>query len=151
MSQSLSKLYVHIIFRIKNSSITIGREIEDELYAYIASIAKDNDSVPILINGEKDHVHILCLMSKNISLADLIEEVKRHSSRWIKTKNKKYKLFRWQGGYSGFSVSKSLVEKTKKYIREQKEHHKKKSYKEELLEFLKVYGVDFDLRYLWDD
>lgn len=114
MSQSLSKIYVHIIFRIRKTSALIDREIENELYAYLASIAKDNDSPPIKINGEKDHVHILCIMSKNISLADLVEQVKKHSSRWIKTKNKKYKLFKWQGGYAGFSVSKSQVEKTKK-------------------------------------
>jgi len=151
MSQSLSKLYVQIIFHIKNSSVTIGREIEDELYAYLASIVKDNDSKPIIINGVKDHIHVLCIMSKNISLADLVEKIKGKSSRWIKTRNKKYVLFRWQGGYSGFSVSKSLVEKTKKYIREQKEHHKKKSSKEELVEFLKLYDVDYDLRYLLED
>ena len=70
MSQSLSKLYVQIIFHVKNSSITIEREIEDELYAYMASILKDNGSTPIIINGVKDHVHVLCIMSKNISLAD---------------------------------------------------------------------------------
>ena len=148
MSQSLSKLYVHIIYHIKNSSAKIGREIEDELYAYMASILKDNDSIPILINGEKEHVHILCIMSKNISLAKLVEKVKGQSSRWINTK---YKLFKWQGGYAGFSVSQSLVQKTTQYIRKQKEHHKSKSYKEELIEFLKLYGVDYDSSYLWDD
>ena len=151
MSQSLSKLYVHIIFHIKYSSISIEKEIENELYAYQASIIKDNDSTPILINGEKEHVHILCIISKNISLADLVEEIKKHSSRWIKTRNIKYKRFGWQGGYSGFSVSQSLLEKTKKYIKDQKEHHKKKSYKEELIEFLKMYNVDYDPRYLWYD
>ena len=123
MSQSLSGMYVHIIFHIKNSSPVIDREIENELYAYLASIANDNDSPAIKINGEKDHVHILCIMSKNISLADLVEEVKKHSSRWIKTRNKKYKLFKWQGGYAGFSVSKSQIGKTKKYISEQKEDY----------------------------
>jgi putative transposase len=151
MSQSLSKLYVQIIFHIKNSSIPIGREIENELYAYMASIVKDNNSTPIIINGEKDHVHVLCIMSKNISLANLVEKIKGQSSRWIKTRNKKYKLFGWQGGYSGFSVSQSLIEKTTEYIRKQKEHHKKKTYKVELIEFLKVYGIDYDPRYIWSD
>ena len=150
MSQSLSKLYVQIIFHIKNSSIPIGSEIEDELYAYMASIIKDNESTPIIINGVNNHVHILCLMSKNTSLADLVEKVKGQSSRWIKTRDKEYKLFKWQGGYAGFSVSKSMVEKTKRYIREQKEHHKKKSYRDELIEFLKLYDVDYDLRYIWE-
>jgi putative transposase len=150
MSQSLSKLYVQIIFHIKNSSTTIGREIEDELYAYMASIIKDNNSTPIIINGEKNHVHVLCIMSKNISLAYLVEKIKGHSSRWIKTRNIKYSKFEWQGGYAGFSVSQSMVEITRKYIRDQKEHHKKRTYKEELIEFLKLYRVEYDLRYLWD-
>ena len=151
MSQSLSKLYVHIIFHIKNSSVKIVREIEDELYAYMASIVKDNDSIPILINGDKEHVHILCIMSKNISLAGLLEEVKGQSSRWVKKRYENYIHFKWQGGYAGFSVSKSLVEKTKKYIREQKKHHRKISFKEELLEFLKAYDIDYNSHYLWED
>jgi REP element-mobilizing transposase RayT len=151
MSQSLSKLYVHIIFHIKNSGIAIGREIEDELYAYMVSIIKENDSIPVSINGEKERVRILCIMPKNISLSHLLEEIKKHSSRWIKTRNIQYKHFQWQGGYAGFSVSKSMIEKTKKYIKEQKEHHRKKSFKEELTEFLKLYDVKYDPRYLWED
>jgi putative transposase len=151
MSQSLSKLYVHIIFHTKNSDPLIEREIENELYAYMASIIMDKNSIPIIINGVKDHVHILCIMSKNISLADLVEKVKGQSSRWIKTRNSKYRLFAWQGGYSGFSVSKSLVEKTKDYIKKQKVHHRKKLYKEELIGFLELYDIDYDSVYLWND
>lgn len=151
MSQSLSKLYVHITFHIKKANIIIGDEIGEELYAYMASIVKDNDSIPVIINGVKDHVHVLCIMSKNISLAHLVEKIKGQSSRWIKIRNNKYKLFKWQGGYSGFSVSKSVVEKTIKYIRDQKEHHRKKSYKEELIALLSLNEVNYDERYLWED
>ncbi len=151
MSQSLSKLFVHIIFHIKRSSIPIGREIEDELYAYMASLVKDNSSVPIIINGVMDHVHVLCIMSKNVSLAHLVEKIKGQSSRWIKIRDEKYNRFIWQGGYAGFSVSPSVVETTKRYIRNQKEHHRDKYYKEELIEFLKLYEIDYDPRYLWDD
>jgi REP element-mobilizing transposase RayT len=86
MSQSLSKLYVHLIFHIKGSEVPIKNEDKNDLYAYIGAIIKDNESIPILINGTDNHIHILCVMSKNIALARLTEEIKRHSSRWIKTK-----------------------------------------------------------------
>lgn len=151
MSQSLSKLFVHIIFHIKNHQIRIKNEDKNDLYAYIGSIIKDNQSIPILINGVEDHIHIFCVMSKNIALAKLVEEIKRHSSRWIKTKVSNYNNFAWQGGYGGFSVSPSLQEKTKQYIQNQEEHHRIISFEEEYLMFLKEYGIDYDERYLWSD
>ncbi len=117
----------------------------------MGAIIKDNQSIPILINGVEDHVHILCIMSKNIALAKLVEEIKRHSSRWIKTKDSYYSNFAWQGGYGGFSVSQSLHSKTKQYIANQEEHHKKKSFREEYLLFLKEYGIDYNDQYLWSD
>ncbi|PTN10408.1 transposase [Mangrovibacterium marinum] len=151
MSQSLSKLYVHLIFHIKRDEVKIMEEDCNELYAYVGAIIKDNESIPLSINGTNDHVHILCIMSKNIALAKLVEEIKRHSSRWIKEKGSHYKQFAWQGGYAGFSVSQSVHNKTKKYIENQREHHKTISFKEELLAFLKEYGIDYDERYLWTD
>ena len=151
MSQSLSKLFVHIIFHIKNPYSKIRNQEKNELYAYIGSIIKDNQSIPIIINGVEDHIHILCVMSKNIALARLVEEIKRHSSRWIKTKDRHYVGFAWQGGYGGFSVSPSLHDKTKRYIENQEEHHKKMTFKEEYLLFLKEYGMKYDQRYLWSD
>lgn len=151
MGQSLSKLYVHIVFHIQNSHVPIRKEDRNDLYAYMGSIIKDNNSIPILINGTEDHVHVLCVMSKNIALAKLNEEIKRHSSRWIKTRNPYYKQFSWQGGYSGFSVSQSLHDKAKEYIKNQEEHHKKMTFKEELIAFLNEYGVEYDERYLFTD
>ncbi|MGQ7870281.1 transposase [Sunxiuqinia sp. sy24] len=151
MAQSLSKLFVHLIFHIKSGSVKIRGTENLKLYAYLGSVLKSNDSIPIIINGTEDHVHILCVMSKNISLAKLVEEIKRHSSRWIKTLNGYYELFAWQGGYGGFSVSPSVYDKTKRYIENQEEHHKRMSFKEEYLMFLKEYGIDFDERYLWKD
>ena len=112
MSQSLSKLYVHAVFHIKYNSPKIRRQDKDELYAYMGAIIKDNQSVPIIINGVENHVHILFVLSKNIALAKIMEEIKRHSSRWIKTKGNYYSQFAWQGGYGGFSVSPSLHDKT---------------------------------------
>lgn len=149
MAQSLSKLFIHIIFHIKNSNVKILKNEKSELYSYIGSIIKDNESIPILINGVEDHVHILCVMSKNIALAKLVEEIKRHSSRWIKTKGKYYSKFAWQGGYGGFSVSPSLHEKTKQYILNQEKHHQKMNFREEYLLFLKEYGIEYNEKYLW--
>ena len=151
MSQSLSRLYVHMVFHVKNNRIKIRQEEEQDLYAYMGAILNDNASIPIIINGVEDHVHILCIMSKNIALSKLLEEVKKHSSRWIKTKHPHYKNFRWQGGYGAFSVSPSHAEQKKIYIQNQKEHHKKVGYKEEYLKILEEYGIDYDERYLWED
>lgn len=151
MAQSLSKLYVHIVFHIKNSSIAIRNEDKRRLYAYVGSVIKSNQSIPVAINGTHDHIHILCVMSKNIALAKLVEEIKRHSSRWIKTLDKYYTDFAWQGGYGGFSVSSSIHDRTKRYIDNQEAHHKKMTFQEEYLMFLKEYGVEYDEQYLWND
>jgi len=151
MAQSLSKLYVHIIFHIKSNGCYIRKQDKEELFAYMGSIIKDNESIPILINGVEDHLHILCVMSKNIALAKLVEEIKRHSSRWIKTKDLYYTEFGWQGGYGGFSVSSSLHEKTRSYIVNQEEHHKKMSFKQEYILFLKEYGIEYNEQFLWTD
>ncbi len=151
MAQSLSKIYIHLVFHIKKNSPAIREEHKNDLYAYMGSVIKSNDSIPIIINGTADHVHILCVMSKNISLAKLTEEIKRHSSRWIKTLDPHYTKFAWQGGYAGFSVSQSIHDKTKQYIANQEEHHKKFTFKEELISFLKEYGVEYNEAYLFED
>jgi putative transposase len=147
MGQSLSKLYVHLVFHTKNSLVPVRMEDRKHLYAYIGTIIKENESIPILINGMEDHIHVLCVMSKNISLAKLTEEIKRNSSRWIKTQHSYYRQFSWQGGYAGFSVSQSLLEKTKNYILYQEEHHNRMTFKEESIAFLKEYCIDYDDRY----
>lgn len=149
MAQSLSKLYVHIIFHTKYNQDLIGANIEPELYAYIGGIIKANGSFPIKINGTENHIHILATMSKNIALAKFVEEIKRNSSRWIKTKGEQYQDFAWQGGYAGYSVSQSVVEKVERYIDKQKEHHKTVSFQDEYRKFLDEYSVDYDENYLW--
>jgi len=151
MSQSLSKLYVHIVFHIKINAVEIRDAEKQRLYAYMGSVIKSNESIPILINGTGDHVHILCVMSKNIALSKLVEEIKRHSSRWIKTLDEHYASFAWQGGYGGFSVSPSVHDRTKRYIENQEEHHKKRTFKEEYQMFLDEYGIDYDDKYVWND
>ena len=106
--------------------------------------------IPFLINGTKDHIHVFTTLPKTISLAKFIEEIKRNSSRWIKSKGTGYQNFAWQNGYGAFSVSSSKKGIVIKYIANQKEHHKKQTFKEELLAFLNEYEIDYNEKYLWD-
>ncbi|MCL1850076.1 MAG: transposase [Bacteroidetes bacterium] len=149
MAQSLSKLYVHIVFHVKHNDVLIRPEEEKELYAYIGGVIKANESFPIKINGTENHLHILTTMSKNLPLSKFVEEIKRNSSRWIKTKGEHYHFFKWQGGYGAFSVSQSKVAAVEKYIENQKEHHKKETFQEEYVKFLQEYNIDFDEKFLW--
>ena len=110
---------------------------------------KLNKTEGSFINGIENHIHILCIQSKNIALADLLEELKRNSSRWIKTKGTHYADFAWQGGYGGFSVSQSKVDVVKRYIENQKEHHKTETFKDEYIRFLKKYEIEYNEEYLW--
>ncbi len=150
MAQSLSQLFVHIIFHVKTTSVVIREQEADELYAYIGSIIKDRQSIPISINGVGDHIHILCILSKNVALADFLEDVKKYSSRWIKTKDNYYKTFAWQGGYGRCSVSPPLCDKTKQYIQKQKEHHKKQAFREEYIGFLERFDIEYKNEYLFN-
>ena len=150
MPQSLVKNYVHIVFSTKHRVPLISKEIEEELFSYLGGICKNLECNPIQIGGHKDHIHILCLLSKKIALMDLIEKVKTNSSKWIKTKGKEFENFYWQNGYGTFSVNPTEIEIVKNYILNQEEHHKKKTFQEEFLAFLKKYYVEYDERYVWD-
>ena len=149
MAQSLSKVYIHCIFHVKDEKRTIRTEDENELYAYIGGMIKEISSHPIIINGTANHIHILATLSKNISLSAFIKKIKENSSRWIKTKGVNYKDFEWQGGYSGYSVSHSKINAVEKYIANQKEHHKKVSFRDEYITFIKECGIELDESLLW--
>ena len=150
MPQSLSKMYMHLVFSTRYQENLIDSEIEKELYAYMGKVIKECDSIPIIINGIENHIHILFLLSRKHPICDIVEQVKKNSSKWIKTKGNKYKSFFWQRGYGSFSVSPPLVNVVQAYIINQKEHHKKTSFKEEYIKFMRQYGIDYDERYMWD-
>lgn len=150
MSQSLAKVYVHIVFSTKHREKLIVKEVRNELYSYIGGILKNVSSPLISIGGTSDHIHILCLQSKLITSAKLVEEIKRSSSKWIKSQHEKVKNFRWQNGYGIFSISRGHVETVINYINNQEEHHRKDDFKAEFRELLKIYEVEYDERYVWD-
>ena len=150
MPQSLVKNYIHITFSTKNRYPFIDAEIEEELYRYLGGICRNLECNPVIVGGHRDHIHILCLLSRKVALMKLIEELKSHSSKWIKTKGSKYSKFYWQNGYGGFSINPKEIEVVKRYIKNQKEHHKKVTFKNEYQTFLKKYDVSYDERYVWD-
>ena len=150
MGQSLVKNYIQIVFSTKHRQPLIKESIEAELYSYLGGICNNLECQPIKIGGYVDHVHVLCMLSKKIALMKLLEELKSHSSKWIKTKGEEFENFYWQGGYGAFSVKPSEVDVVIRYIENQKEHHKKISFQDEYRAILKKYNVAFDERYVWD-
>ena len=151
MPQSLSKIYLHIVFHIKTTSPKIHESDLGRVQSYIGGLIKAEGCRPIVVGGIDDHVHVLCLLSTSETISKLVEEMKRNSSRWIKSIDAWYRDFEWQGGYGVFSVSQSVVDKTKLYIENQQEHHRHTTFEEEYLSFLKLYGIEYDERYVFSD
>ena len=128
------------------------RDMEMErLHSYIGQLVNTAGNKIIQVGGIGDHIHILFLLSKNECISHVVEEVKRNSSRWIKSIDPYYERFEWQGGYGAFSVSQSVVDKTLQYIMGQREHHTKRSFKDEYIDFLKLYGIVYDEKYVFVD
>lgn len=150
MPQSLSSILIHLVFSTKLREPFISSEIEPELHAYLATVFRECNSPALSIGGDQDHVHTLFALSRVWTTADVVEEVKKRSSKWIKTKGESLRQFQWQGGYGAFSIGQSNVAALKRYIAGQKEHHRHKTFQEEYLSLLKKYNVEYDERYVWD-
>ncbi len=150
MPQSLSSVLVHLVFSTKHRDPLITLAIEPELHRYMASIFRALTSPSLAIDGTADHVHTLFALSRLTTIADLVEEVKTGSSKWIKTKGSEFKSFHWQKGYGAFSIGQSNVTMLKRYILGQKKHHQRFTFQDEYRKFLKAYGIDYDERYVWD-
>jgi REP element-mobilizing transposase RayT len=150
MGQSLVQNYIHVIFSTKNRESIIHPPYEDELHNYLGGICKNLECHPIKIGGFTDHIHILCMLSKKIALVKLLEEVKSHSSKWMKTKDASLAKFYWQDGYGAFSVNPSQIDTVREYIANQRTHHSKITFQDEYRAFLKKYNVAYDERYVWD-
>jgi|SRR5690554_40158 len=150
MSQSLVKNYIHIVFSTKHRNPCIHPPYQEKLHAYIAGICNNLECHVLIVGGYTDHIHILCMLSKKVALMTLVQKVKANASRWMKDQDKSLYNFSWQNGYGAFSVKSSETDVVFRYIKNQQEHHKQKSFKEEYLLLLETYNMDYDERYLWD-
>ena len=149
MGQSLAQVYIHLVFGTKNREPSLDDGLRDGLHSYIGGILQKLDSPVLAINSMADHVHLLFRLSRTTTLAKAEEDTKKVSSRWIKSRPGQSARFAWQVGYGAFSVSASMVPAVTAYIEHQPEHHRQRTFKEELQMLFDRHGVVYDERYLW--
>ena len=150
MGQSLSQLYVHLTFGTNERFPFIGESYQSQLHSYMAGTLQTYQSPALIINSVPDHIHILLRLSKNYALASVVEEIKKQSSKWVKEIEGGDRRFSWQKGYGAFSVSSSKIEIVKRYIENQKAHHARNTYREEVEEYVKRCDiVEYDAEYFW--
>jgi putative transposase len=151
MPQSLAQIYLHVVFSTKHREpLLADRELRCKTHAYMVGICRNLGSPSLIIGGTDDHVHLLCTFSRTSAVSDFVRELKRDSSKWVKTKNASLAGFHWQDGYGAFSVSPSHVPALKDYIASQDEHHKQEAFEGEYLRLLAKYGVEYDERFVWE-
>ena len=150
MPQSLSKVLLHIVFSTKNRQPWIAQHLQPALHAYLAGACRASNCEALRVGGTENHVHIACTLSRTLTVSQLLEAIKKSSSQWIKKQNEAHRQFAWQGGYGAFSVGQSRLPALLRYIDNQREHHRTRSFDDELRDLLQRYGVAYDERYLWD-
>src|SRR5881392_1815294 len=144
MPQSLSKVILYIIFSTKNCESWLDSTIRLRMHAYVATICRDLGGEEVCVDGVSDHVHIITTLPRTLSQAEMIEEVKKAFSKWIKVIECRYRGFFWQRGYAAFSVSPSQLKAVLQYVRMQEEHHRTRTFQEEYRELLCKHGIRFD-------
>ncbi|MGM0587640.1 MAG: IS200/IS605 family transposase [Bacteroidota bacterium] len=149
MANTYTQIHIHAIFAVQNRQSLLQKSWRDELYSYITGILQNHGHKMLQINGVEDHVHMLFGLRPNQSLSNLMKNVKQHFSVWINEKELALAHFKWQAGYGAFSHSKSQLPKVIAYIQNQEEHHCKRSFQEEYLDFLDKWEIDFDQRYIF--
>jgi REP element-mobilizing transposase RayT len=150
MPQSLANLYVHLVFSTKHREPLLLSPLRGRVHAYMATVLKNQASPSIRVGGTRDHVHALFRLSKNLSLAAIVEEVKTSSSKWVKTQSPALANFHWQNGYGGFSVALAELDEVTAYITQQELHHQVVPFQEEYRKLLERHGIEYDERYVWD-
>jgi REP element-mobilizing transposase RayT len=151
VSQSLAQIYLHLVFSTKHRRPYLQNQaLRVEMHAYLGGVCRNLDSPSLIVGGVADHVHILCRLGRTVSVAELVRELKRESSKWVKTKAIDLADFHWQDGYGAFSISPSHVEPLRRYVADQERHHRTESFQDELRRLLRKYGVEYDERYVWD-
>lgn len=150
MPNTYSQIYIQVVFAVKGRENLIHKNLKDELYKYICGIANGQHQKVYAINGMPDHIHLLLSMKPDISLSNLVRDIKANSSKWINSNKKIVGKFQWQEGFGAFSYSSSHLDKVIAYINNQEEHHSKKTFKEEYLDLLSKFEIPFDPKYLFD-
>ncbi|MDG4946036.1 IS200/IS605 family transposase [Weeksellaceae bacterium KMM 9713] len=150
MANTYTQLYFHVVFAVKGRQNLISIQWKDELYKYIAGIINNKSQKLLIINGMPDHVHLLLSSSPNFNLSTLVGEIKSNSSRWINENRYVRGKFAWQIGFGAFTVSQSQLTVVTNYIKKQEIHHKTKSFREEYIEFLEAYEIDYDNKYIFE-
>jgi putative transposase len=150
MPQSLAKLYVHLVFSTKNRECLLASDDGPDLHAYFGGILKGMDCIPIEINTEPDHAHLLFLLGRTVAISQVVGGLKKSATEWLRARSARYAGFHWQSGYGAFSVSRSAVDDVQAYIRNQRAHHRAKSFQEEFRAFLAKHQIEYDERYVWD-
>jgi len=149
MGQSYTCLHYHLVFSTEQRRALIAGEIRPRLHDYMAGIIKELDGQAIAINGMPDHVHILARLHPTRAVADVLRVVKANSSKWVRQTFSVGREFAWQKGYSAFAVSRSNVERVRRYVEGQEAHHKTRTFQDELIALLERHGVEYDTRYIW--
>ena len=149
MAHTFSNLLVHVIFSTKDRVASIRPEWRADLHAYLGGIVREIGGTASAINGTADHVHLLVSMPGKIAVAELVRVLKANSSRWVNREGKVKTGFAWQTGYAAYSVSQSNASAVARYIEAQENHHRRVSFQEEYLEFLKKNKIECDERFIW--
>ena len=150
MANSYSQITLHIVFAVRGRENLLSKKHREELYRYISGIVKNKGQKLLSINGMSDHVHILCSIEPKTAISDIVRDIKNNSSKFINEKRWVRGKFLWQEGYGVFSYSKSQRSNVISYIENQEEHHKGKSFREEYLDMLAEFDVDFDMKYIFE-
>ncbi|MBC8319827.1 MAG: IS200/IS605 family transposase [Bacteroidetes bacterium] len=145
-----TQLYVQLIFAVKYKDRLLKENIRSELFSYMSGIATNLKHKSIIINGVSDHVHVFLGISPSITISDTVWELKRSSSLFINNKNWFGSKFQWQDGYGAFSYSRSHIDNVYNYIKYQEQHHRKTTFREEYIDFLKQFEIEFNNKYLFD-
>ena len=149
MPHSYSSSLFHCTFSTKDRRNTITPELQERLWPYLAGIAKENDIRALAVGGVADHVHLLLSLPSTMAIAKAIQLVKGGSSKWVHDNFPEHRGFAWQEGYGAFSIGISQTDRTIRYIQSQAEHHRRQTFQEEFLAFLKKHRIEYDPRYIW--
>jgi len=150
MAHTFTNLLTHIIFSTQDRMPTLDSNLKDRLFPYMGGIFRELGATPLLINGPSDHVHVLAVLSAKHAVSEILNKVKANSSGWVHNTFPDRRTFAWQIGYAAFGVSPSQKKTVLDYIMNQEEHHRKVSFKEESVSFLKKHEIDYDEKYLWE-